>query len=184
MGRPSIFTDELADRICDRVASGMSLFAALDEDGMPAHSTVMGWLAAGNDGDERYKRFLDKFPHARDIRHERMIERCVEEFLPDAIAIADGLKPLSSAEEGESFIDSQDADVQRDRLRADARFKAIDATSKLLAQMAPKKYGTKVTNEHTGKDGGAIITETVTRTMTEAELDARIHELSNKTGKD
>ena len=50
--------------------------------------------------------------------------------------------------------------------------------------MAPKKYGTKVTNERTGKDGGAIITETITRTMTKSELDARIHELSNKTGKD
>lgn len=36
---------------------------------------------------------------------------------------------------------------------------AIDALKWSAERMAPKQYGTKVTNEHTGKDGGAIEVE-------------------------
>lgn len=46
--------------------------------------------------------------------------------------------------------------VQRNRLRVDAR-------KWLLSKMAPKKYGDKVTQEHTGANGGAIqVASTVT----------------------
>jgi hypothetical protein len=40
-------------------------------------------------------------------------------------------------------------DVQRDKL-------IVDTDLKLLAKWDPKRYGEKVTNEHTGKDGGPV----------------------------
>jgi hypothetical protein len=42
-GRPSIYSDDLADMICDRLANGESLRAICDSPDMPHRSTVLGW---------------------------------------------------------------------------------------------------------------------------------------------
>lgn len=47
------------------------------------------------------------------------------------------------------IADNERGDPTRDRLRFDAR-------RWYLSKLAPKKYGDKVTNEHSGPDGGAI----------------------------
>ena len=49
-------------------------------------------------------------------------------------------------------IADADGDVQRDRLRVDTR-------KWILSKLVPKKYGTKVTAEITGADGGPVKTE-------------------------
>lgn len=56
------------------------------------------------------------------------------------------------AEEILEIADDKDADTQRSRLRFDAR-------KWLASKMAPKKYGDKVTQEHTGPDGGPVEVE-------------------------
>ena len=45
-------------------------------------------------------------------------------------------------------------DVQRDRLKVDTR-------KWLMSRMKPKKYGDKITQEHTGKDGAPLNIEIV-----------------------
>ncbi|MBX8785491.1 hypothetical protein HBA94_17175 [Ochrobactrum sp. GRS2] len=45
--------------------------------------------------------------------------------------------------------DEECADVQKAKLR-------IDTRKWLMSKMAPKKYGDKVMNEHSGPDGGPI----------------------------
>ena len=57
-GRPSIYTEELADLICDRIASGESLRMICMEPGMPAASSVYLWLSSKPG-------FSDKYAHAR-----------------------------------------------------------------------------------------------------------------------
>lgn len=124
-GRPSDYTAEIADEICTRLANGESLRAICGserDDFMPHIGTVLRWVSQNNEFREQYAR-------AREIQAETLAD--------DIVTIADG---------------QPEGDVQRDRLRVDAR-KWV--ASKLL----PKKYGDKVTNEHVGADGGAIKTE-------------------------
>ena len=47
-GRPSLYTEVLAAQICRRLAEGETLRAICRDPGMPAISTVMGWLFNGN----------------------------------------------------------------------------------------------------------------------------------------
>ena len=44
MSRPSLFSDELAEEICNRLANGESLVKICELDGMPHRSTVVRWL--------------------------------------------------------------------------------------------------------------------------------------------
>jgi hypothetical protein len=45
----------------------------------------------------------------------------------------------------------------------------IETRMKIMAQNEPKKYGAKITTEHTGKDGGPIQTQDLTLTPQEAK---------------
>lgn len=59
MGRPSNYTDELADQICERIASGNSLSAVLRGEGMPGYSTVMRWLGEHQSFRDNYARAME-----------------------------------------------------------------------------------------------------------------------------
>ena len=43
-GRPSLYTPELAKRICDEIAEGKSLRAIAAQGGMPPVPTIIGWI--------------------------------------------------------------------------------------------------------------------------------------------
>lgn len=62
------------------------------------------------------------------------------------------------------IADNQRGDPTRDRLRFDAR-------RWYLSKLAPKKYGDKVTNEHTGRDGGAIVNRIELVALTDGDSD-------------
>jgi hypothetical protein len=42
-GRPTIFTDELADTICERLAEGETLVKICKDEAMPSYRTVLNW---------------------------------------------------------------------------------------------------------------------------------------------
>lgn len=60
MARPSIYTPELADSLCERVAY-RPLNSVCKDDDMPSRETVYGWL-------HKKPEFLDKYTRARKIR--------------------------------------------------------------------------------------------------------------------
>lgn len=129
-GRPSDYTQEIADEICTRLANGESLRAICNsdrDDFMPAMGTVLRWVGEKPE-------FRDQYARAREIQ--------AESHADEIVTIADGDK----------FAEPDAVGVARDRLRVDAR-KWV--ASKLL----PKKYGDKVVNEHSGPDGKPIQTE-------------------------
>jgi hypothetical protein len=133
MGRPSDFTQELADLICERLADGESLRAICADDAMTAKSTVFRWLASD-------QVFQDQYARAREVQAETMAD--------EILAIADdGLNDTYVDDNGGKRTDVDV--IARSRLRVDAR-------KWLASKMAPKKYGDKVTQEHTGKDGGPM----------------------------
>lgn len=45
MGRPTIFTDALADEICERIMDGESLRSICADEHMPGRTTVHRWMA-------------------------------------------------------------------------------------------------------------------------------------------
>ncbi len=95
-GRPSLYTEALAAKICRRLAEGESLRAICADKVMPAISTVMGWLFNGKHED-----FSEQYTRARQAQAEFRADEIIE--------IAD------AAEHGGS------EEVQAARLRVDAR---------------------------------------------------------------
>lgn len=58
MGRPSDYTPELADTICDLFATGVSMREVCEKEGMPSPSSVYLWLS-------KYEDFSDKYTRAK-----------------------------------------------------------------------------------------------------------------------
>ncbi len=61
MGRPSEFTQQIADTICEGLSEGLSLRTICDGPEMPSKSTVFRWL--GNN-----KAFQDQYARARETQ--------------------------------------------------------------------------------------------------------------------
>lgn len=64
-GRPSIYTDELAEVICDRIAAGESLVQICAGKGMPGMTTVLEWA-------QKNEEFRRKYVRAREAQAEVM----------------------------------------------------------------------------------------------------------------
>lgn len=95
IGRPSIYTDELAARICKEIADGKSLRTICKPDDMPDMTTIFLWLGK----PDKYPNFIQQYAEARAQQADAMVE--------DMLAIADG--------------NNTSGDYQRDRLRVDTR---------------------------------------------------------------
>lgn len=59
-GRPTDYTKDTADKICEKISGGLSLRAICAEDGMPARGTVYRWLIENADFQDQYTRARDK----------------------------------------------------------------------------------------------------------------------------
>lgn len=59
MGRPTKFTDSLAETICERIANGESLRKICEDADMPADSTVRKWIGQNEE-------FAAHYAHARE----------------------------------------------------------------------------------------------------------------------
>ena len=82
VGRPTIYSRELADHIADQLASGHSLAQILADPGMPSKQTVHLWL-------HRNHEFLDYYARAREEQADYFADACIE--------IADASVGLDSA---------------------------------------------------------------------------------------
>ncbi len=143
IGRPSKYTESLAQEICERIAAGESLrLIALDE-GMPDERTVYRWL-------ERDEDFRQKYACARERQADAMAE--------DILEIADDGRNDWMERRGEDSPGwaANGEHIQRSKLRVDAR-------KWLMSKMSPKKYGDKMTQELSGPDGGPIKTDSSLR---------------------
>lgn len=80
LGRPSIYSEEIADAICEKIIGGMSVRQLCREPGMPSETSVYVWL-------DRHPAFAAKYTRARSAQTEAMLEEMLE------IADKDGLDP-------------------------------------------------------------------------------------------
>ena len=125
-GRPSLYSQEYADSICDHIASGRSLVSWCNEGDRPSYTSVMRWLDA-------HESFRENYARARQDQADFLAEEIVQ--IAD-----DGSNDTYLTEDGPKT--NQDV-IARSRLRVDAR-------KWYASKLAPKKYGEKVEATHTG----------------------------------
>lgn len=125
-GRPTLYTTEIADEICERMAIGETLRAICREDKFPAAPTVIGWVMDDRDG------FSERYARAREAQAHALADQLLE--------IADTPEhgvTITTEADGTQKVVEGDMIAHR-RLRYDAR-KWL--TSKIL----PKVFGDKST---------------------------------------
>lgn len=132
-GRPTDYTQEIADYICSKLAEGMSLRAICrSEDSgfdLPDEATVRGWAVENREG------FFTQYTRSREIGLDCRADAAIEDA-------------------------KQAKDAALGRL-------SFDAERWYLSKLAPKKYGDKITNEHTGPDGGPVQVQKIERVIVE-----------------
>jgi hypothetical protein len=77
-----MFNQEIADRICERLAGGESLVTICADEGMPNRATVFRWLSAE-------ETFRDMYARAREVQAEVLAD--------EIVSLADKAPPLSDA---------------------------------------------------------------------------------------
>lgn len=130
-GRPSSYTPETAQIICDLIAHGKSLMQICALESMPSRETIYQWQKV-------HPEFADDYAKARIRQADYYFE------LINAVAFDD-----SRDVTGELKMPNSVA-VSRDRLK-------IDSLKWILGRMDPAKYGDKVQAEHTGSVGLTLI---------------------------
>ena len=143
-GRPSTFSQEVADEICVRLSQGEPLRQICRDERMPAWQTVYGWKAA-------HEEFSKRIAHAREAGFDAIAEECLE--IADETAFDTVI--------GENGDRANSEWISRSKLRVETRLK-------LLAKWDPKRYGDKVTNEITGANGGPVEFTGITRRIVKA----------------
>lgn len=137
MARPSSYTPKKAAEICELLASGISLRKICERDDMPEQPAVFRWLFNNEE-------FRKQYALAREAWADAEFEKI--------FSIADdGTNDWEEREgkHGSTYMAVNTEAINRSRLRVDTRKWA-------LARMSPKKYGEKVFNELTGKDGAPL----------------------------
>jgi hypothetical protein len=154
-GRPPVYTEALADEICERIANGESKLSICKDSHIPNYSTISKWELDDVDG------FSAKYARARDIQGEYYADRAIVES-EDALGVASGAPGTGEA----------GARVMAKKILAD--------NLKWRAGTLNGKYSNRVKQEISGPDGGAIQTETKTLELTpelQIELD-KINQVS------
>jgi hypothetical protein len=128
MGRPTDFSQELADRLCERLADGESLRSICDEDEMPNKATVFRWLA-------KFPEFCDQYARARETQADSLFD--------EILAIADDGRNdwMKRNGDDERWVENGEA-LRRSQLRVDAR-------KWMAGKLRPKKYGEKLDIDQT-----------------------------------
>lgn len=130
-GRPSDYSREIAQVICRQLGNGESLRQICASPGMPGKTTIMKWL-------ESNLEFRGQYVRARELQAEHWAEEIIE--------IADDSQNdfiEKEGRDGSTYEAVNFENINRSRLRVDTR-------KWLMARLAPKKYGDKITNELVG----------------------------------
>lgn len=119
IGRPSIFTQELADEICAELAEGKSIRTVCAPEGKPSIQTFFRWLREKESFREQYARAKEE---ASDALVEEMLD-ISDDSLPNALE--------NITEKGANAV------VQAHKLKVDTR-------KWIASKLKPKKYGEKL----------------------------------------
>lgn len=120
LGRPSVYTKAMGDKICARLATGETLRSICRDDGFPPESTVRQWALDNVQG------FYAQYVRARDIGLDAM----ADEILDIADTPHDGVTVTEKVSGTEKRFGDM---VEHRKLRVDTR-------KWYLSKLAPKRY--------------------------------------------
>ncbi len=136
-GRPTVYSDEMADLICTRLGDGESLSQICRDDFIPDRRTIVRWAIQDING------FNGKYTAARDIALDIMADEVLE--------IADNPHFVTEESVGPNGATiTKTESYQHRRLRFDAR-------RWYLSKLAPKRYGDKLETTHRGDAEAPIV---------------------------
>ncbi|RWL45287.1 MAG: terminase small subunit protein [Mesorhizobium sp.] len=143
MARPTIYSDELANSICEQIAEGKSLRSICLAEDMPAKSSVFAWLA-----DPARDDFRTKYAHAREAQADVLVDEMTD--IAD-----DGSNDWMERKNSDGAVTGWQENgeaLRRSALR-------ISARQWIAEKLRPKKYGSKVAL--TDGDGGPLSVQIV-----------------------
>lgn len=137
-GRPtSEVPQDKADSLVEWLEEGKTLRSWCRIPGNPCKSTITNW-------EKKDDEFRGRIACARETGEDAIAEECIE--IAD-----DGSNDYMEQDLGDGVVVRRldPENIQRSRLRVDTRLK-------LLAKWNPRKWGEKIQQEVTGKDGGPV----------------------------
>ncbi|MCF3478964.1 terminase small subunit protein [Stenotrophomonas forensis] len=133
MARPSKYSQQLADAICDLLVDGKSLRTICSTAKMPSRSTVIRWLAEN-------EAFRNQYARARELQADTLAEEILD--IADKAVLGERLKKDGKGK----VLERQTGDmVERSKLM-------IDARKWYAGKLQPKKYGERVALDHGVQD--------------------------------
>lgn len=124
-----MFTQGMAERLCERLAAGETLRAICRDDDMPAEATVRTWAM------DAESPFFAQYTRAREIGYHSMFDHLLE--------IADTPQEGTVIKEGPRGTEVRTGDmIEHRRLQVDTR-------KWMLAKALPKVYGDKFSIDQT-----------------------------------
>ena len=136
-GRPTLYTQDLADRICQELSEGRSLRTICLQDDLPDARTVFRWLRTN-------EQFCQQYARAKEESTDAMSE--------DILALSDGaIDVIKGGAEKKSSALGQAVRLQ------------VDTRKWIMSKMKPKKYGDKLDMT---SDGKAITVELISYAKT------------------
>jgi hypothetical protein len=151
LGRPTLYTEELATFICAEIASGEKVSDICKAESMPSQRSVYTWLA-------RYPEFSQQYAKAQADRTHAMAEEIMD--IAD-----DGRNDWMERNHGDNvgWVANGEA-LQRSRLRVDTR-------KWLMSKMQPKKYGDSLNLGNAGDEPFKVVNE-IRRTIVDPKPNA------------
>ena len=125
VGRPTLYTKELGERICEYISNGMTLRQVAAQADTPCIEVIFRWIRLHEEFSQRYAQATEDRTEAQVIELNEVASQAIQE--------AKSADPKSS-----------NAIVQAYKLKA-------DNLKWIMARMKPKKYGDKIDFSSDGK---------------------------------
>jgi len=133
IGRPTDYSEDVADRILDLIIEGKTLREIEAVEGLPSKSTILRWVA-------KHEEFAKLYALAQEAK--------MEGFADELLEIADDGRNdwmRANDEENAGYRENGEA-MRRSQIR-------ISTRQWLMERLKPKKYGSKVDVNHGGNVG-------------------------------
>jgi len=124
MWRPTKYTKDLADKICEKLACGESMRTVCKPESMPSMQTVFSWLRTLPD-------FLEQYTRAKQESADALVEEMID--------IADDWSnDFMEIKKWDEYYNVENKEVtNRSKLRVETR-------KWIASKLKPKKYGDKL----------------------------------------
>ena len=138
-GRPTDYTEDKADAICEKIASTSFSFKTICESLEIPTGTALAWL-------NKQPTFQEKYARAKEMQADLLAEEIMD--IAD-----DGSNDLMTIVKGDLSYEVENKEVvNRSRLR-------IDARKWIASKLKPKRYGDRISQEISGPDGKDLSTQ-------------------------